>query len=1190
MAKSTNYQILVKGNLNKSTTTAQINKDLLAIQKSIKPISLKGVLDTSSVKSVKGVQAEIKRLEGLLASASISGGKLNNQMKQLRVNTANMTKGLDAVTKDINAIGDVDIAKTPLVSGMEVMGHSIKNTDGEFINFTQTLKDHNNHITTYQGKINKATNQMSLMGKSVKSATRDNANFIKQLVEGAKKFAIWTAVTVAYFQAIRAIKDGIIIVKDLDTALTELAKVASITKNELKGVTEQAFDLGETIGRTGQEVIEATADFARMGFTIKQSLDLAKDALILVNIGDGIEDVNRATETLIATLKGFNFEASESGRIVDVLNEVSNKYAVQTVDLAEGIKRVSAVMAQSNTSLEETVGLITAATEVIQDAEKASTGLRTISQRIRGVKEAMEEGESARGFTAKLGEDLKNIAKVDIMDTNNQLRSTYDILVDLSEVWDTLDSVERAYLGQKIAGIRQQNTFNAIMSNSETLINATTDAMNAQGSALIENEKYLESINGRLSVLNSTWQEFWGNTISGDTVKGVIDLATGLVNLVDKLGLLNLVLLTLSAVFGNKILPAIIQAGINFTTYAGAANIATVSVTALKVALSALAPVLLMGGLILTIKAIGNLTHSVQDSIDAVRELRSEYNQTSSELDDIADKYNYLASQEELNNDETIKLIEMQSELKAKYPEVASELDLVNGKLERNLELLQQIQDTEFEKYISDSRTRYQELRQEIKEFNLEFEKGVKPPYQAIISDIEEATSDMDTAGERIDYYESQIGLHGKAVDEILVHNISLLSDLKTEWLTLGGIVSSVNDEMSIQDEKRAMREKKETDDDEPYIPILGGTPKTLEDYFLQLQKIEEIQDAIATIQARRNLLDEDSLTYLEDLTALGEDEKARNEDLISSMQTLNNLRQDDLQNLIASGKKDVETTEHIYELKNDIRDTDNDILDLRKDQLDIDTEIADVIEKREKEAREAIKDALEEAKKSALEAIENQIKGVKSEIDALKKRNEEEERRNKLLEKQQELQEALLKLQNIKAEENVMIYMGEDEGWVWSADPQAVREQEKAISDIEGNLSDIKRENALADKISAKEDEIKRLEAKKTTVSDRYDARIEGADGVSSDRAATSVKTHVEGPPGEEVVYNKMSDGTILKDGRTVSSANLGYIPTQVGGTRGVSSTTNDSSRSIVVNVGTVETTDGEDFIKQLNDIVATT
>ena len=57
--------------------------------------------------------------------------------------------------------------------------------------------------------------------------------------------------------------------------------------------------------------------------------------------------------------------------------------------------------------------------------------------------------------------------------------------------------------------------------------------MNSAGSALEENEKYLDSINGKVAQLEATFQDLSQNVIDSELVKGFIDLGNGALKLVN---------------------------------------------------------------------------------------------------------------------------------------------------------------------------------------------------------------------------------------------------------------------------------------------------------------------------------------------------------------------------------------------------------------------------------------------------------------------------------------------------------------------------------------------------------------------------------------------------------------------------------------------------------------------------------
>ncbi len=60
--------------------------------------------------------------------------------------------------------------------------------------------------------------------------------------------------------------------------------------------------------------------------------------------------------------------------------------------------------------------------------------------------------------------------------------------------------------------------------------------MNSSGSAMKENETYMNSLQGKLSQLSSAFQKLSINTIDSDLVKWVLDFGTATIKLIDKMG------------------------------------------------------------------------------------------------------------------------------------------------------------------------------------------------------------------------------------------------------------------------------------------------------------------------------------------------------------------------------------------------------------------------------------------------------------------------------------------------------------------------------------------------------------------------------------------------------------------------------------------------------------------------------
>ena len=68
-------------------------------------------------------------------------------------------------------------------------------------------------------------------------------------------------------------------------------------------------------------MINATADWSRLGYNLPDSKQLAEVATLYKNVGDGI-DIDSANQSLISTLQGFQLEAKDAMSIIDQFNEV----------------------------------------------------------------------------------------------------------------------------------------------------------------------------------------------------------------------------------------------------------------------------------------------------------------------------------------------------------------------------------------------------------------------------------------------------------------------------------------------------------------------------------------------------------------------------------------------------------------------------------------------------------------------------------------------------------------------------------------------------------------------------------------------------------------------------------------------------------------------------------------------------
>lgn len=180
-------------------------------------------------------------------------------------------------------------------------------------------------------------------------------------------------------------------------------------------------------------------------------------------------------------------------------------------------------MATGNVTYEQSVGLMTAMTEITRNGAKSARGLVSIQSRYNQI---IDESSSTGKKLTQWYKD-HNIA---IKDQNGQLRSFYDVGKDVADIWDTLSDNERKYYLNTQAGANQSQNLAALMSNYQTAIDATATALDSAGSAARENARYMESMEGKLSNLKSAWEDFSRKMVDSDALKNAIDGLTKFVN------------------------------------------------------------------------------------------------------------------------------------------------------------------------------------------------------------------------------------------------------------------------------------------------------------------------------------------------------------------------------------------------------------------------------------------------------------------------------------------------------------------------------------------------------------------------------------------------------------------------------------------------------------------------------------
>lgn len=509
---------------------------------------------TNVTKETQSAMDDFKSAQSLLNEARTSGNnkELISGMEQYETALKKVKNQIDINTR----------AQKEQASASKLM--SDKQTFS--LQMTKWLKDNSAAAEDFGGKIQKLQAELqscdSVRFSNIKSefkqltmqadiSGKTGLTFADKFKQQFSKLSSYVSAASVIMTGIQIAKSAFQNVLDIDTQMTELKRVTDLSASQYTNIYDSLTASAQKYGTQLTDLISATADWSRAGFDADTASGLAEITSVYQHIAD--LDYDTSAENLLTAYKGFQSELtsvygdSQQGvldavsHISDVYNEIDNNYATTAADIGEAVKRSASALSVAGNSLEEVAGMATGITEVTQDPEKAGNALKVISMRLRGMSGSLEElGEDVDDNVtniSKMQGQILNLTngKVNIFDDAGNFKSTYEILQDVAKIWKDLSSTDQADLLETMAGKHRANELAAVLNNWERVEAATKSASNSTGSAMKEQEKYADSLQGRLNSLKAMWQQLSNTFINSDIAKGAITGFKDLLSIIEKI-------------------------------------------------------------------------------------------------------------------------------------------------------------------------------------------------------------------------------------------------------------------------------------------------------------------------------------------------------------------------------------------------------------------------------------------------------------------------------------------------------------------------------------------------------------------------------------------------------------------------------------------------------------------------------
>ena len=487
-----------------------LRNSLPEIERRVQSLSL-GLRQAIETGDLSGLYLQFNTLRTAIDATNISFANLSSESKLTGKELDNRLH-LDNLIRELQKYKD---SLTSAFNGSEY--------EQEYERILAMLKDSSTYFKAGEQAVENFKNACYKAGLETETLGQKLSRLFKEHFQTAIAMAGVAMVK----QGLREVYDNVL---ELDTAVTELKKVSKMTGDEMNEYLDRTATNARELGANISDLVSSTADWKRLGYTDKDSEELARVSALMANVGDQIDNATTASSYLISAMQGFGLVADDAERLLDCMNQIANTEPVSMNDLGIIMQKSSAAMSAAGNTYQETLSLAAAVNGVLQDADTSGTYLKTLSMYLRASKtDAENAGIATDGMADSVSElrsELKQLAGVDIMKDNNTFKSTYQIMKELSEVWKDLSDTTQANITELISGKRGGQSTSALLNNFSVAEDAMKQALNSSGSAMRENETYMQSLQAKLNQLDSAFQKFSTDLMKSDIPKFFVDLAT----------------------------------------------------------------------------------------------------------------------------------------------------------------------------------------------------------------------------------------------------------------------------------------------------------------------------------------------------------------------------------------------------------------------------------------------------------------------------------------------------------------------------------------------------------------------------------------------------------------------------------------------------------------------------------------
>ena len=457
----------------------------MALQSGSRELEFKFRANTKEVeKSLSQMKAKILDLtEALKKKQRLDG--LETIELQAKAGIVPLSKLRDEIIKTTRAAIAAKGSKAEFVNDKEILGNIIR------------LKELNTQLKESGEEAQTLAQKMAGVGQNLQAATLPLTAFTAALVAGG----------VASYNSF----------KEFERTLNTIKAVSAATDGEIQRIKDSSLELGAQTIFSNLQVAKSYEELAKAGFTTAESLSAMPSLLALAAAAGG--DLALSSGIVASTLKAFNLEATDTGRLADVIAQGANTSAAGIEDLGLAYKQVAPIASQTNQSIEDMTALLAILANNAVKGGDAGSDLRNVITRL------LDPSKEAAEVMSKLNVSLK--------DVNGNVKALPTFFKELNSSFSGLSDAQKAQAASILAGAENLKTFLILTGQAPSEIDRFTTAMQLAAGSVDEmantinsgSAKIQDEFGGAIETAASKIGESLSPAINAATI-----LITGLIN------------------------------------------------------------------------------------------------------------------------------------------------------------------------------------------------------------------------------------------------------------------------------------------------------------------------------------------------------------------------------------------------------------------------------------------------------------------------------------------------------------------------------------------------------------------------------------------------------------------------------------------------------------------------------------